>query len=152
MAVSGLLGSALGDSMELPHKFSKWSVASERHFKSVCEMEGSARCGRAAAVRAQLPVVRVRPIPLKRVDEIASEGQGHLFWACVRGRLLEVKRGLERGHRNTGQFRKFVDFLRKCAGELPTIPASDQDPSRHLHHACTTISGLADSTSLNRSA
>ena len=30
-----------------------------------------------------------------------------------------------------GQFRKSVDFL--CAGELLTIPAADQDPTRILH-------------------
>ena len=40
---------------------------------------------------------------------------------------------MERGQCNTGQFRKSVDFLRSCAGELLTIPVSDQDPTRILH-------------------
>ena len=30
-------------------------------------------------------------------------------------------------------FRKSVDLSKKCAGELPTVPASDQDPTRILH-------------------
>ena len=45
-AVSRLPGPALGSSLELSHQFSKWSVASERYFKSECQLEGSARCGR----------------------------------------------------------------------------------------------------------
>ena len=45
-----------------------------------------------AVVRGQLPVFHLRPIHLKRVDEHAAEWQGHLFKACVQGRLLEVKR------------------------------------------------------------
>ena len=77
--------------------------------------------------RGQFPNFRLRTIHFKRVDESAPEGQGHLFWACVQGRLLEVKRCVERGKCNCGQFRKSVDFLKKCAGELPTIPISDQD-------------------------
>ena len=44
-----------------------------------------------------------------------------------------MKRCKERGKCNCGQFRKFVEFLRKCAGELPTIHVSDQDPTRILH-------------------
>ena len=40
---------------------------------------------------------------------------------------------MERGQCNTGQFRKSVDFLRSCAGERPTIPVSDQDPTRIMH-------------------
>ena len=86
-----------------------------------------------ATARGQLRVFRLKRIHLKRVDDFASEGQGQLFWACVQGRLLEIKRGMERGPCNTSQFRESVDFLRKCARELPTIPASDQDPTRIQH-------------------
>ena len=46
-AVSGMLGSALDNSIELSHMFSKWSVASQCYLKSKCDMEGSARCGRS---------------------------------------------------------------------------------------------------------
>ena len=55
-------------------------------------------------------------LPLE-VDESASEGQGRLFWACVQGRLLDVKRCEERGKCNCGHFCESVDFLKKCAGE-----------------------------------
>ena len=77
--VTGLLGPALGDSVELSQLFSKWSVASERHPKSECEMEGSARCGRAAAARGQLAIFCLKPIILKRVDDSASEGERSLI-------------------------------------------------------------------------
>ena len=40
---------------------------------------------------------------------------------------------MERGKCKCGGFRKSVDFLKKCAGELPTVTASDQDPTRLLH-------------------
>ena len=40
---------------------------------------------------------------------------------------------MERGRCNCGQFRKSVDFLKERAGDLPTIPISDQDPARILH-------------------
>ena len=40
---------------------------------------------------------------------------------------------MERGKCHCGQFRKSVDFLKKRAGELPTIPVSEQDPTRILH-------------------
>ena len=46
---------------------------------------GKIREVQAVAARGQLPIFRLKPIPLKRVDESASEGQGHLFWACVQG-------------------------------------------------------------------
>ena len=133
VAVASLLGPALGDFFELRHLFSKWSVASERYLKSECELEGSVRRGWAAAARGQSPIFRLKLVPLNLVDESASEGQGHLFWAFVQGGLLEVKRAMERGFCNTGQFRKSVDFLKECAGEVPSIPASDQDPTRILH-------------------
>ena len=86
------------------------SLASERYRKSECQLEGSARCGRVVATRGRV---------------ICS-------WACVPGRLLEVKGRVERGKCICGQFRTSVDFLKKCAGELP-IPVSDQDPTRILH-------------------
>ena len=114
-AVARPPGQALADSFELSHLFSEWLVASERYVETECELEGSARRGRAVAARGRLPLFRLKSIPL------------------VQGRLLEVKRFRERGPRNTGQFRKSVDFLKKCAGELPTILASDQDPTRILH-------------------
>ena len=81
-AVARLPGPALGGSVELSQQLSKWSVASERYLKSECEMEGSTRCGWAAAARGQLPDFRLRPILLNRVEESAFEEQGHLFWAC----------------------------------------------------------------------
>ena len=40
---------------------------------------------------------------------------------------------MERGKCNCGQSRKSVDFLKKCAGELPAIPASDHHPTRIVH-------------------
>ena len=77
---------------------------------------------------------RLREASLKRLDDSASERQGHQSSrARVQSRLLKVKRSMERGLCNTGQFRKSVDFLRSCAGERPTIPVSDQDPTRILH-------------------
>ena len=145
-AVSRLPGLALGDSLELSQQFSK-SVASERYLKSECELEGSARCGREAAARGQLPMFRLKPTPLKRVDDSAFEGPGRLFWACVQGRLSEVKRGMERGLCNTGQISQSVYFVRQCAGELPTIPF----PTRTQPGFCTTISCLAGSAALNLS-
>ena len=66
----------------------------------------------------------------------------------VQGRLLEVKRCRERGMCNTGQVRRSVDFLKKCAGELPTSPR----PTRTQPSFCMTSSGLAVSTELNLSA
>ena len=42
---SHLPGPASGDSLVLSRLFSEWSVASERHLKSECEVEGSARVG-----------------------------------------------------------------------------------------------------------
>ena len=49
------------------------------------------------------------------------------------GKLLEVNQCRERGKCTCGHFRKSVHCLKKCAGELPTVPASDQDPTRLLH-------------------
>ena len=138
MAVAILPGPALGDSLELPHLFSKWSVASERYNKSEWDLEGSAGRGRAATARGQVRIFRLKPLTLKRVDESASRGQGHLFLACVQGRLLEVIRGMERGLCNTGQFRKFVDFLKTCASCLPS-----PHPTRTLPGFCMTTCGLA---------
>ena len=103
---------------------------------------GSARHGRVVAMRGQLQIFRLKPTHLKKVDEVVSEGQGHMFWACVRGRPLEVERCRERGKCNCDQFRKSVGDLKMCAGELPTIPVSDQDLPPGF---CTTISGLAGS-------
>ena len=122
-AVASLLGPALVDFLELPHLFSKWPMASECDLKSECELEGSARLGRAAAATGQLPIFRLKPVLLKRINESASKGEGD----------LEVKRGMERCLCNAGQFRKAYDFLNKCAAELPSILASDQDPVRILH-------------------
>ena len=56
VAVASLRGPALGDFLELSHLFSK-SVASER----------------------------LKLVPLKGVDESASEGQGRLFWGVRAG-------------------------------------------------------------------
>ena len=83
-----------------------------------------------------------------RVDESASEGQGHLFWVCVQGRLLEVVRCMERGRCNCGQFRTSVDFLKKCrrAADDPRIRPGPKSGF------CTTICGLAGSVVLNLSA
>ena len=107
-AVASLLVPALGDSLELSNLFSMWSVASERYLKTECGFFfGCAKRGRAAG---QLPIFHLKTIHLNRVDESASEGQGHLFWACVQDRLLEVTRDRERGLCNTSQFRKSVDF------------------------------------------
>ena len=107
-AVASLLGPALGDSLELSQLFSKWSVASERYLKSECQLEGSVRRaeGRGGGARDERPAPNFPLEALKRVDEFASEGQGHLFWACVQGRLLEVKRCMERGTRNCGLLSK----------------------------------------------
>ena len=90
---------------------------------------------------------RLREASLKRLDDSASEGQGHQSRARVQSRLLKVKRSMERGLCNTGQFRKSVDFLRSCAGELPTIP-----PTRTQPGFCTTIFGLGGSAALSLSA
>ena len=85
-AVSRLLGPAQGESLELSQQFTRWLASSERHFISGCELEGSAGCGPVAAARGQLPIFRLKPRPLNRVDVSASEGPGHLFWACVQAR------------------------------------------------------------------
>ena len=90
-AVSCLLGLALGDSLELSQQFSKWSVASKRYLKSECQLKDPRGAGGWWRREAR------------------SSSQGHLFWACVKGRLLDVKRGQER---------KSVDYLRKCAVRL----------------------------------
>ena len=118
VAVARLLGPALGDALKHSQMFSKWSVASERYFKSESQLEGSARRGRVVATRAQLPNFRLKPILLQRVDDFASEGQGRLFWVVCRA-------GLERRLCETGQFRKFVDSHDPRCG-----PASDQDSAR----------------------
>ena len=126
LAVARLLVLALVDSVELSKMFSKKSVAPERYFKPCCEMERSARCGRAAAARGQFPMLRLRPSMI-----LLLSVRGHLLWACLQGRLLEVKRGLERGFCN-----KPVPQVSWLSEELcrraAHHPASDQDQTRIL--------------------
>ena len=79
-------------------------------------------------------------VPLTHVDESASKGHCHLFWACVQGWLLEVKRGLDRGLRATGHFRKSVDFFfwKSVAASCPP----SLRPTKTPPGSCMTTSGL----------
>ena len=132
----GCEGPALGDSLDLSQCISpssRWPPSLRERWEGPFKLRESGGCA----------AFRLGPIHLQRVDGSASEGQGHLFWVCVQGKLLEVKCRKERAKCNYGQFRKSVEFL-KCAAELPTIPVSDQVPTRILHDDlwCRTLRGV----------
>ena len=81
-----------------PFRYRVAQSALPRNSPQEASVAQSARCRRLVAARGQLPVFRLRQTHLKRI--------------CVQGRLLEVKRYMERGKCNCGQSRKSVDLLK----------------------------------------
>ena len=75
----------------------------------ICEAQ--ARGGRERLA----PVFRLKPFSLERVDESASEGSDTCCGRACREAGSEMWHG--HGFSNTGQFRKSVDVLKKCAGD-----------------------------------
>ena len=131
-SVAHLLGPALSESVALSQLFSKLSVASQRYLKSECEVEMSVICDRVAAARGQLPVFRLRPIHLKRVDEHAA-GQVTFSGLVCRA---DCWRWSDAWNVANAMLVSSVNLLissRNVRASCPRFPVSDQDPTRILH-------------------
>ena len=141
-AVSRLRGPAPDDSSSYPSCFpsGRWLLSgASRPNVNRLDLRGAGGWSRR---EASSQYSARSPYPSRESTGLPPKGRTTCAWACVWARLSEVKRCLERGKCNCGQFRESVEFLQKCVGEVPT---------RTPPEFCTTISGLAGSAKLNLS-